>query len=162
VNSPEDKRKITELRERLTKNPSSAEFVDLVRLLSENPDTRSEAREICFHAVNENPRNTVGRLLLARLFYLDGLGEFCVRELVELKKYTNSPSLDKLLDAFGEYAKSFMPVAGRSADILAKPMVRAKEAVSKQAEAQAESDENEAVLAELDLDFAEAFEELDK
>ena len=98
---------IAKLRKALEGNPGDNQFVELALLLSNDPETRTEAREVCFRGLAENPNNYRGRLILSKLFYLDHLGEFCVRELIELSRRVQTPALSRLLDAFGEFAKPF-------------------------------------------------------
>jgi hypothetical protein len=104
----DNKNRIQKLKEVLEKNPGAEAFVELANLLSDSPENRIIGREVCFKGLTLNPKNLRGRLCLARLFYLDKMGEHCVRELVELKKQTNVPSLDRLIKEFGEFAKPYL------------------------------------------------------
>ena len=54
--------------------------------------------------------------MLARLFYLDKYGEFCVRELLQLKKYSDLESIDRLIESFGNFAHSFTSKPSKSAE----------------------------------------------
>ena len=76
---------------------------ELVRLASSEAD-RAATREKLFQLLNDDPTNPRARVLLARTFYDDGFIEFSVRELIEAKKYTESPTLTRLLEAFGDHA----------------------------------------------------------
>lgn len=143
------------LREALRDNPGGDEFAELAELLSADAQRRPEAREICFRGLSENPRHAKGRLVLAKLFYLDGLGEFCVRELVELSRYvSNSPSLERLVSAFGEFGKQF----------LAERPTAAQKRSATDAAAGAAGGESSKVVAELDLDadFDDLLEDLEE
>ena len=87
---------------------------------------RAEARESCFKQLVDDAKHTRARLILARLFYLDEYGEFCVRELLELKKYTDLDSIDRLIESIGNFARTF----------ISKPIEKvteAKEKVKKEA-----------------------------
>lgn len=118
---------LEELREIVAKTPLAPENLELVESLSESEVSRAEAREVCFKILKEDAEQHRIRLFLARLFYLDGMTEFCIRELVELNKKVGELSeLERLLDSFGDLAKPFL-------------IERA-------------SDEEEIVLAEMDLD----------
>jgi hypothetical protein len=135
--------RVLELEGVVSNNPGADEFVELATLLAEIPEKRSYAREICFKGVNSNPSSLRGRLILARLFYLDGMLEFAARELAEVSKFATVPSLTKLMDNFGAHIKPYRPVE------------ISIENPSKQ------EDEGE-VLAEIDLDsaFAEALKSI--
>lgn len=140
--------RIAELHAAVAADPSNLDFIELAALLADEPESRAEAREICFRGLNNHATALRGRLVLARLFYLDGLMEFAARELAELSKYATVPALTKLLDAFGPHMKAYAPVSPQSS----------KDAAPKAAE---DDDEGE-VLAEIDLDaeFGEALVEL--
>lgn len=139
-----DKKHLEQLRAKASLDPGCEELAELVGLLAEDSKTRPEGREFCLRSLAENPNNHVIRLTLARMYYLDKLGEFCVRELFELKRRAGTilPSLEKLLEAFGDYARQFLtPASG---------ITPARAAGSK-------------VVAELDLDadFTDLLEDLD-
>ena len=70
---------------------------------------RADARELCFREINQNPGDRGVRLLLAKLFYLDGLNEFAIRELIELRRRSPSESLNALLRSFGALAEVYLP-----------------------------------------------------
>ena len=98
-----------ELEKLVATEPGAPEFVELAEMLTESAEDRVRAREICFRGLNENPSELRGRLLLARLFYLDEIGEYCARELVELKRRAPElGSVDKLLDALGDIATPYL------------------------------------------------------
>ena len=120
---------------------------ELRKQISEE-STRLDAREICFKKLNDNPNQNLVRLELARSFYLDGLHEFAVRELVELKNYTAIASLDRLIESFG---KSVSEVG------LAAP-------VSASLSAEDDGTEDDNVVAEMDLevDFEELLDEMEE
>ena len=133
-------KRIAELRLTLETSPGGPDAIELVQLLASETGTRPEAREVCFRTLAGNPRQPAVRLLLAKLFYLDRLTEFSVRELLELKKYTKSPALDKLLEAFGDLTAAFGSGEKRDKG----------------------TDREEVVLAEADVevDFSEALDDL--
>ncbi len=65
-------------------------------------EQRPLARELCFQALSTQPKKANIRLALAKLFYLDGMFDFALRELVELKKeMPESSTLQSLLEALG-------------------------------------------------------------
>ena len=90
------KDRISALREEVEKTGHSADktaLVELLKLLSDSPESRAEVRELCFQALSRDKENGLVRLSLARSFYLDGHIEFCLRELLELKKH-RAPRID--------------------------------------------------------------------
>lgn len=88
-----------------------------IEKLSEKPESRKEARELCFKLLSEDAEQHRVRLALARLFYLDGMSEFCIRELVQLKKNAGEIyELDKLLDSFGQLAVPFLEAVAQDED----------------------------------------------
>lgn len=153
--------RINELRKAVRESPGSPEWFELAETLSTasgggggDEKKRSEARELCFRALREDPRHFRGRLLLAKLFYLDQMPEFCVRELIELKRLgASSPSLVRLLDAFGTLAERY----GSETAVAQSPEAEVPSA-SEPASGE------EAVVAEIDLDaeFADVLSELDE
>ena len=139
------------LRDTLASDPTDSSFVRLTELHLADEEY-AEAREVCFKGLTANPENLQARLLLSRLFYLDGMLEFSVRELVELKKRAELPAVDTLLDLFGPHAERFLASS------------TAKKTLSPDASEVDEDDDSEEILAEIDLDdeFVSAFEELEK
>ena len=129
------KKRAAELREILAVDAGSPEFVELAKLLVEDAETRPECREVCFKGLSRDGKRSLGRLVLARSYYLDGLIEFSVRELVELSKYAEVPSLSRLLKAFGPHGDSFL-----------------QNSTSGQQSGEEASESEEEVLAEIDLD----------
>lgn len=111
-------------------------------------DLRVEAREYCLGELKDDPKNGRCRLFLANLYYIDGYAEFCVRELIELKKYSELESVDRLLESFGNFAQSFI-----------QPVVTSE--VVKETEVEGEASD---VVAELDFDsdFIDVLDELDE
>lgn len=99
--------KIQNLREQVGSDINHPSLLELIALLGERKESRAEARDLCFWGLNANPCNLKLRLLLARLFYVDGLAEFCVRELLEIKRYSDIGSLDRLLECFSDYVEFF-------------------------------------------------------
>ena len=139
--------------------PENLLLISRIKELSVDPDQRAEARDLCFQALNASPQNLVVRLLLARLFYLDRLGEFCIRELIELRKRCDTPSIKKLLDGFGDYGRGLIdenPQGAGSTTVSRAP-------AGNSAEKEFSPRKEEVVLAEVDLDtdFAEVLDELE-
>lgn len=66
-----------------------------------DPEKRSQAREICFECLNNNPGDTRTRLLLARSFYLDSFNNLALRELYEIAQNITTPSLERLIVMMG-------------------------------------------------------------
>ena len=156
---------ISELQSIVARDPGASEFVALAEELAKDPSRRAEAREVCFRGLTQDPRNTRGRLTLARLFYLDSMGEFCVRELVRLRQLAPLHSLDKLLDSFGEFAKPFLqitlePVPNDSPEI-DDTAEESSPAVSATSEPQMEGEEDTVAEIDLEADFMEALEQLE-
>lgn len=120
------------------------EFVALAKELSETEGKRGEAREICFRGLSANPQHKLGRLVLARLFYLDKMYEFAARELGELVGTPNCPSLEKLCKEFEGVGAKYL----RGTSTLGN----------------SQSKDPEAVVAEFDVDteFLEAIDELEE
>ena len=92
---------ISRLRKELADQVEPTKQLELIRLLAEDALHRPEAREICFQMLADQADNRLARLHLARLFYLDSMFDFSLRELLELKRQGVSGSLDKLIAAFG-------------------------------------------------------------
>jgi hypothetical protein len=59
--------------------------------------------------------------MLAKTFYDDGLLEFAIRELIEARKYSESPTLHRLLEAFGDHARRLGFTPGESASPVSLP-----------------------------------------
>ncbi len=66
-----------------------------------DPAKRAEIRERCFKLLAEDPSQPLVQLMLARLFYLDGMLAFARRELSELCSLYPTPSLLRLVEALG-------------------------------------------------------------
>ncbi len=65
-------------------------------------EQRPHARELCSRELTAHPEGANVRLALAKLFYLDGMFDFAVRELAELKKQLpENSTLQSLLEALG-------------------------------------------------------------
>lgn len=94
---------LEKLRAAIRDNPGAPEFVKLAEHLVVDDATRVEAREVLFRGLAVDPANLLGRLLLAKSFYLDRMTNFCARELSELRSRTETPALLRLCDAFREY-----------------------------------------------------------
>ena len=121
---------------------------ELLVVLSKDGATRSEARNYCQRYLSVNPTNAIIRLWLARLYYLDKLGEFCVRELVELQKYSEAPSINKLLSAFGSFAEPFLRAPVEDEEVL--QVLPSGNTTDKSVDNKKDSDAK--VVAELDFD----------
>ena len=78
---------------------------------------------------------------------MDSYPEFCVRELVELKKYSSLESVDRLLDSFGNFGQSFI-----------RPVVASEIAV------EGNEEDGDGIMGELDFDseFIDVLDELDE
>ncbi|MFN8390498.1 MAG: hypothetical protein U0136_09435 [Bdellovibrionota bacterium] len=139
---------IEKLRNELTSNPDSDAYIELARLLQGSPEGRREGRELCFRGITRDPNNLVARLVLARLFYLDSMFEFSIRELLEIREVSNIPAVDKLLGEFGPRALKFLQ--------------RGRAISQAQEQAAVESTDDDSVVAEVDIDaeFLEAIDEL--
>ena len=113
--------------------------------IRDSPKERSRARELCFNGLGHSPDSLQGRLILARLFYLDGMIEFSIRELVELKRRVDLPSVTALLELYGPHAEPYLRSATKTSE-----------------DGDTSTSEEEEVLAEIDLDedFVVAIEEL--
>lgn len=158
----QDEARFKELTKIISDNPTAEEFLEYARSLSAQGKA-TEAREVLIRGLNRHQENAPARLLLAKLYYDEGLGEFCVRELVELKKYCNAPALGKLLDAFGEYAHPFLAASNPTSVPNASEEFEQSEE-EEERRAAVEEDEEGDILAEIDLDadFDEAFDEIDE
>ncbi|MBL7661987.1 hypothetical protein JNK13_04455 [bacterium] len=161
------KERIKALKEFLKLNPGAQEFVELATLLAEDAQERSLAREYCFRGLAHHPNNFEGRLQLARLFYLDGMKEFCVRELRELRtRGVESPALDKLLELLGEGpAESSEQAASNAGHDQGKN--EAGHAETRQAtspESVSKKPAAEKIVGEIDIDadFSDILDDLDK
>lgn len=115
---------LEKLREIVLKDALAPESLELIEKLSGSESLRAEGRELCFKILKEDGEQHRVRLSLARLFYLDGMTEFCVRELVELnKKVSELSELERLLESFGDLAKPFLSaVAADEEEILIAEM----------------------------------------
>ncbi|MCC6954529.1 MAG: hypothetical protein IT290_10465 [Deltaproteobacteria bacterium] len=142
-----------ELRRAVEQDPGAAEFVDLARLVSEREGGAAEAREILFRGLSVDPKNPLARLLLAKLFYLDGMSAFAVRELAELRNSNPVPALQRLIDAFGEFSDPY-----RTTSQVAAPAATAKSVSTESNEAASD----DLVFGEVDIeaDFDDVEEEL--
>ena len=120
--------KVKELLKALDEDPSSKAFLELARLLAEQ-DT-AKARDILIQGLYYHSDNLVARLLLAKIFYKDGLYNFSAREIAEVWMVSKSDTIKKLLLSFGEHGEKYYQIYSGSA---------------------VES-ESEDVLAEIDLD----------
>ena len=138
---------IDKLRVIVAEDPGADSFVELAELLASDPITRPEARELCLRGLSKNPSNNLGRLTLAKLYYLDCLFEFSLRELLELKRLQSRqvPSLEKLISAFGPMSSEYGKVPPTMTDTSAASVSEAESTVAE---------------IDLDIDFLEAAEDL--
>lgn len=121
-----------------------AELLAAIEPLIDQAEARPMLRDSCLKAINKSHQEHRLRLTLAKLFYLDGMGEHCVRELLHLKRLVGAnQALDRLLESFREYACSL-------------PGVLFGEELSGAA---AESDQEIAEL-DIDVDFDDALDDL--
>ncbi|MCC6932786.1 MAG: hypothetical protein IT292_05990 [Deltaproteobacteria bacterium] len=106
--------------------------------LTETKESRIAAREVCYYGLNKTPAHLRLRLLLAKLFYLDGMMVFATRELQELKKYYQSEALNKLIASLGGDTKQ---------------LVEPKQADVSEVDLAEDGDKNfQELIAEIDLD----------
>lgn len=137
---------IAELRNRASKEPSGENLYALGAKLVESEESRDEGRFWLMKSIEIEPSNLTARLKLARALYLDGLNEYAVRELIEIRRRDSElESVRRLLDAFGPYVDQFM--------------VGDQEGV---ASSEQLPDGEEIAEFDLDLDFTEAISESDK
>lgn len=101
-----------------------------------------------FSNITSNSCDIKSRLNLAKLHYLDGHYEFAIRELIRLKDFYQSETLDKLITSFGPIATPFL---------LKKSEEFSTGSGSKEPN-------EESVLGEIDIeaDIAELLEELEE
>jgi predicted Zn-dependent protease len=86
-----------ELRATLDEDPGSPLFVDLAERLRAEGEG-AQAMLVCLGGLSASPANTVGRLLLARLYYEYGYVPFAVREVkILLDNYPQNQAIRKLL-----------------------------------------------------------------
>lgn len=88
------------LHEKAIANPRGVDFSDLITKFCEMKDFR-EARELCFASLKADNANNLARLELAKVYFLDNMNEFCVRELKEVHKSFPSQSLAKIIKLLG-------------------------------------------------------------
>jgi hypothetical protein len=77
---------------------------DLIHTIKSSQSTkegRAEGRELCFQFLSVNPGSNRVKVVLARLFYLDGYYDFSLILLQELRKKAPSPLLDTLTALLG-------------------------------------------------------------
>lgn len=133
--------RIQELKTLLAEKPSAGEFLELARLLSADAENRAEARDVLFKGISHHPSNYVARLLLAKLFFEDGMYSYSARELAELWSLNKSETIKKLLLSLGEAGKSYLDLY----------------------QGKVSSEKDSSILAEIDLDddFADALSEIE-
>jgi hypothetical protein len=77
------------------------ELVERIKSSQSSKEGRIEAREWCFEFLNAHPGAHRVKIVLARLFYLDGYYDFSLVLLQEMRKKAPSPLLDKLIALLG-------------------------------------------------------------
>lgn len=144
--------RIEELRGIVEKNPGASEFVELAGLLAEEASSRPEAREICLRGLSKNPLEHRGRLILAKLYYLDEMTEFCVRELARIRTYVDSQALKRLIEAFGEIGRTLLESNSVVDENLQKDLGSETSEEQKRVMEEKGFKNKNSVVAELDLD----------
>lgn len=142
-----------EMERRVANDPGGEYFPELAARLLDDSASRPRAREICFQGLRRNPSNTRGRLVLARAFFLDGMYEFSVRELLELKNIAEIPAVEKLITAFGVYAQRYNAPQRKTAPRTSAPQGAAA------TPGNSESDGGVVAEVDLDADFLEAMDQ---
>jgi lipopolysaccharide biosynthesis regulator YciM len=99
---------LEELKRLVSEDPGDPAFYDLAKHYSQSSAQVVEAREILLKGINASPSHLKARLLLARVYYLEGLIEFSVRELIELYRQSNNPAVKELLESFGQIGEEFL------------------------------------------------------
>jgi hypothetical protein len=106
-------------------------------------------RDQYLEILRRNPQDRKARLLLAKSYYHDQLTEFAIRELLEIRRYGTTPSVEKLIESFGALVVPYLSNQNQSP-------------------ANYHIDENSKELAEetlgemdLDSDFIDAIEDLE-
>ena len=140
---------LTELRKQAAENPTGDAALELAIQLSHAESDRGEARELCFRALARDSKHARARLLLSKLFYLDRMYEFSLRELLELNRIHPTESLEKLIDSFGDFGKAYIAARQMNLATVDRP------------DATMTDDD---VLGEIDLDeeFVDVLEEIEK
>lgn len=77
------------------------ELLHFARGNMDSAASRIDIRERCFRFLNEFPDAARVRLVLAKSFYLDGIRDFCVRELLQIKDHHPVAGLLRLLESLG-------------------------------------------------------------
>ena len=67
----------------------------------------AQARETLLQRISTHPEDHRARLLYAKALYLDKHVEHAVRELIELRRRRDTPSLRSLLASFGAIVSQF-------------------------------------------------------
>lgn len=79
-------------------------FKELSELISSD---RASARERLISKIATNPGDLRSRLLLAKTFFLDGMMEFSLRELLEIRRRRDTPSIQALIASFGPLSSQY-------------------------------------------------------
>lgn len=86
-------------------SPTSEPFyADIQKLLDQD---RAAARELLLRRIVERPADLRSRLLLAKAFFLDGMMEYSIRELIEVRRRRDTPSIQALIASFGPLASQY-------------------------------------------------------
>lgn len=130
----------------------NAEIKEKLRALSDSTEGRIKARDMAIKAIQKAPSDAELRLLLAKLYYMDGLFEFATRELIEIQFMLPTPSVERLLQQFTEYSA---PLLARYKDV---PSVNGEKPkptplVNKDAEAKPAAKKEDEVVADFDVDL---------
>ncbi len=86
--------------ESIDSDTKNIEFSQLIASLCDNKAFK-EARELCLESLTRDYSNNLARLSLAKVFFLDEMPEFCIRELKEIYKNFPSVSLSKIIELMG-------------------------------------------------------------
>ena len=121
----------------------SEDIIERLQYLAQTEQTREQARELCLKTLRDEPSAHRVRLWLAKLYYLDRMLEFSIRELLYLRGLIGGhDSLDALLDSISKKS-------ARYASMVAKEMGRAQGEFS---------DEREVAELDFESEFADALE----
>lgn len=109
-------RGLKELREIVSKDPADLAFYELSKeLVKDSPEDPNydeprliEAREVLLRGISANPLHSKARLLLSKIYYLQRLPEFSLRELVELYRVSRNPLVKDLMASFGQVGEEFL------------------------------------------------------
>lgn len=89
-----------DIEEEKSVQPQNTDFSQLIASYCEKRNFKG-ARELCLESLKENCSNNLARLSLAKVFFLDEMPEFCIRELKEIYRNFPSESLSKIIELLG-------------------------------------------------------------